>query len=128
MRRSSGRAQVEPIPALVAVAVVAAALVTYAGILDDVRPQSGEPSVVGPTLDRCRNALSSFGVLRPARLDDALASAPAGWRVNVTLASDGRRWSAGDAPPARAEAATEPASVAVDGRPRTGRLRVVVWR
>jgi hypothetical protein len=128
MRRSSDRAQVEPIPALVAVAVVSAALVTYAGVVGDVRPATGDPSVAASTLERCRNALSSFGVLRPERLDAATGRAPSGWRINVTLSADGRRWSDGDAPPARAETASELASVAVNGRPRVGRLRVVVWR
>jgi len=133
-RSSERRAQVEPLPALVAVAVVCAGLGLYAGIVEDVRRTLGDRDRAGPTLDRCRAALERFGVLRPSRLPAALRAGPAGWRLNVTLSAGDARWAGGPAPPSPGERAggveraSELASVAAGGRARPGRIRVVVWR
>lgn len=121
------RAQVEPLPALVAVAVVGAALSLYAGSLTGLPTDDGR-STADATLVRASDRLLEDGVAAPGDLDRARAAAPDGYAANVTLDAGDRRWSVGPEPPAGAGVASRP--VGVRRSPATvdaGRLRVVVW-
>lgn len=128
-RRSVGaRGQVEPLPALVAVAVVGAALSLYAGSLAGALPGDDGRSVADATLVRASDRLLADGVAAPDDLGRARAAAPDGYAVNATIDAGDRRWSVGPTPPTGAASASRPVGVrrsptAVDA----GRLRVVVW-
>jgi len=133
MRRSSGRAQVEPTAALAAVFAVCVGLSIYAGVAGDA--VTGGPLSPGPdvtarqTADAVADTARSSGVVLPGRLAGALDAGPSGRRVNATLSTADRRWTAGPTPPAgattariRVAARVGPAEV----DPAT--LRVEVWR
>jgi hypothetical protein len=130
MSRSSGRGQVEPLPALVAVGAVCLGLSLYAGALDSQFPAPRGPDPRG-ALDAVHDHAAADGVVDP----DALASAPApeGRRLNVTLMAGERRWAVGPAPPGAspprgAGRAARRVSVRFGpGDVRPGRMRVVVW-
>lgn len=117
----------EPLAALVAVAAVALALSLYAGVLEASLPEDTDREGA-VTADRALAAVAPDGVARPERLSAALSAAPAGYRLNLTLTTGERRWSAGPDHPPGAEARTRQAAVRLDpGQVRPGTLRVVVW-
>jgi hypothetical protein len=133
MRRSSDRGQLEPTAALAAVLAVCVGLSIYAGVVDDVA--SGDRSSTGPdatarqAADAVADAARSSGALVPDRLAGALAAGPAGYRVNATLRTAEKRWTAGPTPPARARSARIRVTARVgpaDVDPAT--LGVEVWR
>ena len=136
MSRSSGRAQVEPVVALVATLVVTAGLGLYAGGVDrhlervDRRTaEEATTTLAHQTADRVADTARVDGTVRPGRLSAATASAPAGYRVNATLRTRTGRWTAG--PPAPEDAVGVERRVTVHlgpGRARPGSLRVWVWR
>ena len=131
-RSSARRGQVEPVAALVALAVVCAGLSLYAGVLDGVlatdHASPGVDSTAESVADRARSHLAPAGVADPDRLDAVAGTAPDGYHLNATLACRDRTWTAGPTPPARADHATEPVSTRVTpGRVRPCRLAVVVW-
>lgn len=126
-RSSARRGSVEPIAAVAALFAVTAGLGLYAGVLDDARPTS-DRDVATPTLDRVHERASDLTVVDPGAIDAARRAGPDGYRVNVTVRADGRRWAAGPAPPTRADHASRSVSVRLaPGRLRAGRLRVEVW-
>jgi len=126
-RSSARRGSVEPIAAIAALFAVTAGLGLYAGVLDDVRPTS-DRDVATPTLDRVHERASDLTVVDPDAIDAARRAGPDGYRVNVTMWTDSRRWTAGPVPPARADRASRSVSVRLaPGRLRAGRLRVEVW-
>lgn len=126
MSRSSDRAQVEPLPALVAVGAVCLGLSLYAGVLVDRLPPSPGPDA-DVALDVVHDHAAEDGVLDPDRL--STAPTPDGRSRNVTLVVQDRRWTVGPSPTAgRGDRARQTASVRLGpGRVRPGRLRVVVW-
>jgi len=127
-RSSARRGQTEPLAALAAVLVLGLALGTYADALAAAEPTQSEPATAEATLQRATDAVTADGAALPGRLGDASAVAPDGYRLNVTLAADDRRWSAGPTPPAGAPDADRRTPVRT-GRwsVSPGRLRVVVW-
>lgn len=127
------RGQLEPVPALVAVFVVSAALVAYVGALDAAlarhRP---DRNLAGRTLDAVSDHLRRGGAVRPERLSTVRRIAPEGRRLNATLAAAGRRWQAGKpvrdpTAPAVERARRRVAVRIAPGRVRTGWLEVTVW-
>jgi len=123
------RAQTGPLPALAATVVVGAALARYASGLYGAFPESSDPRVAEPTLERATDELAVDGVVRPGELSAALDAAPDGYAVAVVLVADDERWRAGPASPPDAATATRPVSVRVaPGVVIPGRLRVAVWR
>ncbi|WP_251344194.1 DUF7285 family protein [Haloplanus halophilus] len=129
MSRSSRRGQVEPLAALVVLLAVTGAVTTYAAALDGVGREA-DRDLATPTLDRVASALGTGGVADPNRTRRAHRAGPSGYRLNVTVAAAGRRWTAGPAPPrdGRADAASRSIGVRLEpGRVRPGRLRVEVW-
>ncbi|MFB6184097.1 MAG: hypothetical protein ABEI96_06035 [Haloarculaceae archaeon] len=129
MSRSSGRGQLEPVPALLAVLAVVAGLTLYVGVVDDALPGSRSRAVAGDVADTVERTASVAGAVRPGRLDAGRATAPDGYDCNVTLVVDGRRWTSGPSPVPGAQRTTRLVGVRLSpGRVRRGRLGVTVWR
>lgn len=129
MRRSSARGQFEPVIALAAVLAISAGLVTYADVLDQTLPEDQSRETARTTLDATHDRLRVSGVIVPDNLDRAIAAAPEGWRVNVSLRTHERDWQRGPEPPGDGLAATRRVSVRVGpSELRPGTLRVVVWQ
>jgi|GEM_PF-686384 len=132
MSRSSARAQVEPLAALVVLLAICAAVTTYATALDGAKYES-ERELATPSLDRVVDRLATGGVVDPERRErePVRHAGPAGHRLNVTIAAAGRRWHAGPAPPGRGsntDAAARSIGVRLaPGRVRPGHVRVEVW-
>ncbi|MDG5775856.1 hypothetical protein VB773_17575 [Haloarculaceae archaeon H-GB2-1] len=127
-RSSARRGQTEPIAALVAVVAICLGLSLYVGVLDGALPDSRDRQVADHAVDTVERASSVAGVVRPSRLSTARSTAPDGYRCNVTLVVDDRRWTAGPAPPNRTQTASRRVSARIGpGRIRPGTLRVVVW-
>lgn len=127
MSRSSGRGQVDPLPALVAVAAITLGLSTYAGVLDDALPETRGPDAE-VALDAVYDAAARNGIVRPARFDASSLSTPTGRRVNATLDVGERRWTFGPRPPDGTARADRRVPVALaPGRVTPGELEVVVW-
>ncbi|WP_248897500.1 DUF7285 family protein [Haloplanus halobius] len=129
MSRSSGRAQVEPLAALVVLVAVCAAVSTYAMAVDSAIPEPTR-DVAAPTLERAVRTLATGGVVRPSRTARAARAAPSGYHLNVTVAAAGKRWHVGPAPPGRSGVDTAARSIGVrlnPGQIRPGRVRVEVW-
>lgn len=128
IERRGGRGQVEPLAALAAVFAVCAGLVLYAGAVEDALPGESDRDTVEITTDRAVEATSEAGIVRPARLDRATKANPEGWKLNVTLTSEGKRWQYGPRPPATGTEATRRVSVYHEpGTVRPGQFRVVTW-
>ncbi|MWG35426.1 DUF7285 family protein [Halomarina oriensis] len=121
-----GRGQVEPVAALVALAVVCAALSLYAGVLDGALAgvSTDDDGPAEQVADRVRDRVAPAGVAAPPRL----SAVTDGYRFNATLACRERAWTTGAPPPVGASRAREPVSVRVaPGVVRPCRLVVVVW-
>lgn len=128
-RSSLGRrAQVDPLVALPALAVLCIGLSLYAvGLLGAATP--AEREVARPTLEVVGDVVVVAGVADPVRLQRGAAAGPVGYLTHVRLTADGQVWTAGPTPPESADRASRPVSVRVGpGTVRTGRLRVAVWR
>lgn len=123
------RGQVDPLPAIVAVAVVGLAVSLYAVGLDGLPGgASEERSTADVTLGAVCERVCDGGTVDPASLDEGLAAAPDGHRLGLVLRADGREWTAGPAPPADAGTATRTVTVRLGPNDVVpGRLRVVVW-
>lgn len=130
---ADARAQLEPVPAVVAALVVVAALATYVGALDEALDRYGpERDLATRALDAVGDHLRQDGAAIPSRLRTADSVAPSGRRLNVTLASAGRRWDVGPPVPDPTVRTVDRARrrIAVrraPGRVRTGWLEVTVW-
>jgi hypothetical protein len=109
---------------------VCVAVSTYATALVGAGYEA-DRNVAAPTLDRVVDRLATGGVADPGRRERARHAGPAGYRLNVTLAAAGQRWSVGPTPPSsRTDADTAAHSLGVrlaPGRIRPGRVRVEVW-
>lgn len=136
MSRSSGKAQVEPVVALVATLVVTAGLGLYAGGVDrhldrvDQRTTDAATATLAhQTADRVADTARVDGTVRPGRLSTAVTSGPAGYRLNATLRTRTGRWTAGPPTPEDAVGVERRVTVQLGpGRARPGSLRVWVWR
>ncbi|MFC7044894.1 hypothetical protein ACFQH6_05165 [Halobacteriaceae archaeon GCM10025711] len=126
MRRSSARrGQVEPMAALAAVFAVGLALTATAGTFAAATPAT-ERDLADPAMRRVLATTRTGSVLQPARL--SAASAPAGYRLNVTVVAGDRRWHTGPTPPDAAASETRTVPVRTGpGRVQPGRVRVEVW-
>lgn len=128
MSRSSDKAQTEPLAALVAVAAVGLGLSLYVGVLDAELPGSSDRQLADAVIERVEAAVAPSAVAFPSRLDDGQAAGPDGYRTNVTLTTDDRRWHSGPSAPENADSATARLGIRVGpSRVRTGTLRVSVW-
>jgi hypothetical protein len=131
MSRSSAReAQVEVLPALVAVVVVCLAVGAYATVRADALPGVNEDApadaVLADAVDEATPA--DAVVVEPGRLD-AAAVAPSGYAVAVTVTAGDREWAAGpeSPPPDAATASTRVPVRTGAGHVHPGRLTVEVW-
>lgn len=128
MSRSSGRAQTEPLAALVAVVAVGMGLSLYVGVLDAELPGSSDRHPAESAIERVEAATAPSGVARPERIDDGRAAGPSGYRTNVTLTAADSRWRSGPDVPETADSAATRLGVRVaPSSVRTGTLRVRVW-
>ena len=124
MSSSVSRAQVEALPALVAVSALVAGIAIYAGVFHDL-PGGDDRPIERRALASVVETASEGGVIAPGAIDTA---SPTGHQMAVVLRADGRTWHDGPRPPDRAPSVTEPVLVrTVDGE-RVGRIRVWVWR
>lgn len=123
------RGQVDPLPALLAVAVVGLALSLYAGVLPRATTDDEADETAAVTLGTVCERICDGGRVDPESLARGLAAAPDGYRLRVVLRADGREWTAGPAPPDAAATAERAVTVALaPGETVPGRLRVAVWR
>ena len=91
---SSGRkGQVEPLPALLALAVFAIGLSLYGVTLDGL-PVGSDPGVTDGTMDVTVRTLSEGPVIVPERMDRLSEELPED--VTVLLRADGRTWHGGN--------------------------------
>jgi hypothetical protein len=133
MRRSSAReGQIEPLAALAAVAVVAAAVALYAGVFEASLPGQTDRNVAEDAADRVERSVTRGGVVRPSTVLFANRSRPEGYHQNVTVVvhRDGADsvLSVGPAAPETADVARRRVSVRDGpGRVEPGHLEVRVW-
>lgn len=129
MRRSSGRAQVEPLAALAAVFALGVGLALYVGVLGEALPLlSTDRSMAPATADRLLSETRAFGAVEPPLDGAAEAARPTGQTVNATLVAGDVAWTAGPSPPDGADCAVRQVTVRVaPAEIRPGRLEVCVW-
>lgn len=89
MFSSARRAQVEPLPALLALAVFAIGLSLYGGTLEGVTLPT-DPEVSDATMTQTHGALSEGTVVVPDRMDTLDGALPTG--TAVVLRADGQTW------------------------------------
>lgn len=89
MSSSARRGQVEPLPALVALAVFAVALSLYGTTLTEV-PLGRSPELSGASVDRAVGLVSEGTVVQPDRLHRLDGHLPEG--TTVVVRADGRQW------------------------------------
>lgn len=130
-RSSARRAQVEPLPALVAVTVLCLAVGTYATVRADVGFGTGGTAPADAVLEETVDSALPTGaaVVDPTGIDPSTLG-PSDYEVAVTVRADGREWSMGpSSPPPDAATATRQVPVRVAaGVVRPGRITVEVWR
>jgi hypothetical protein len=127
-RIGKGRAQTEPIAALVAVLAIAIGLGLYAGVAADHRVEE-DGTDAEATMQRVSGAVLEDGVFADPgdRSLDPERFARPGERVRIELRWDGDRWSIGRRAPPEADAAWRPVTIQTADRQVPGRLIVRVW-
>lgn len=124
------RAQVEPLPALVAVAVVCLAVGAYGVVRTDALPSTNDRPPAEQVLDDAVDAATADGdvVVDTTRIDD-VDVAPSGYDTRVTVTAETTTWTAGASdPPPDAATASQPVPVRTrSGRVVPGRFVVEVW-
>lgn len=123
MFSSDSSAQVEPLPALVAVSALVVAIGVYAVAFHEV-PSAGERDVAERALAVEVESASTGGVLDPTAVGE---NPPAGHEMAVVVRADGSEWRTGPRPPERASTATTPVLVRTETGEQVGRIRVWVW-
>ncbi|MFB6267035.1 MAG: hypothetical protein ABEI31_05190 [Halodesulfurarchaeum sp.] len=126
MFSSARRGQVEPLPALIALAVFAIALSVYGVAFANVT-LGGHATSEGAILTNALASVTEGTVVRPHRLEAGLASAPDGHRLAIVVRVDGRVWRAGPSPPTDARTITRTVLVQTADGARPGRIRVSTW-
>ncbi|AHG03110.1 hypothetical protein HALDL1_05535 [Halobacterium sp. DL1] len=127
-RSSARRAQVEPLPALVAVAVLCLAVGAYASVRAGVAPVGGSGPPADAVLSETVDAATDSGsvVVTPRALR---VVAPPGYEATVTVTVGDQSWTAGasDPPPDAATASRRVPVRITPGEVNPGRLDVEVW-
>lgn len=129
-RSSARRAQVEPVPALVAVVVLCLAVGAYATVRADVLPNGENDAPANAVLAETVDAATLNGsvVVNPTTLDvDSVV--PEGYEVTITIVAGDHEWthSTENPPPdAASDSRRAPVQVA-PGTIRPGQIRVEVW-
>ena len=129
MSSSSGRAQTEPLAALVAVFALGVGLSLYAGALDATLPALTTDREMAPyAADRLVAESSAFGAVVPPLEDHVAPARPTGYELNASLRTDEGTWVAGPDRSSAAECVDRSVTVRVaPGRVRPGLLEVCVW-
>jgi hypothetical protein len=124
-----GRAQVEPLPALVVVIAVCVGISTYASAVGTTLSGPTERNVASSTLTQVRETMTENGIVDPTARGRVRTSNGHGLQVNVTVAAGDTAWHVGEAPPADPAVATERVSIRrTTATVRAGHLTVRVWR
>lgn len=131
-RSSARRAQTRPVVALVAVLAAVAGVGLYVDAAGSVAPSPPTRDRATPVLERLVTELRPGAVLRPSRLDAAMADrlGPAGFHVRVVVRAGSFDRAVGPEPPGPDAGSRATRAVPVRVGPDTvqaGRLRVVVW-
>jgi hypothetical protein len=129
-RSSARRAQVEPVAALVAVAVLGLAIGAYATVRADVLPGPESDAPSNAVLDETVDAATPSGAVAVnPRAFDVDSVAPDGYEVAVTITAGDSEWARGaEQPPPDTTADTRRVPVRVaPGKIRPGRITVEVW-
>lgn len=129
-RSSARRAQVEPLAALVAVAVLCLAVGAYGAVRADVLPAGDSDAPANAVLSETVDAATpQNSLVVDPQLLDAAAVPPPGYEATITVTTGNQTWRSGpDNPPADAASATRRVPVRVGpGSVRPGRVVVEVW-
>ncbi|MFB6114044.1 MAG: hypothetical protein ABEJ58_08085 [Halodesulfurarchaeum sp.] len=126
MSSSDRRGQVEPLPALLALAVFAIGLSVYGTSLESSLHR-GEPTVDDGDVRRVLESLESGTVVQPKRMSRLPMRTPSGEHVSVVLRADGRVWRSGPHRPERSATVSRRVLVATPSGVVAGRLRVSTW-
>lgn len=122
-----GRAQTEPLAALVALLAVCTGVALYAGVAQDAAP-TVEPAAAAPAMERLSTVAVEDGTVAPAAVPEPEAIVAGGREARITLAYGDRVRTYGPEPPRNAARSARPVSVRVrPGVRRPGRLVVEVW-
>jgi hypothetical protein len=126
MFSSARRGQVEPLPALLAVAAFAIALSLYGTSLEAVQLRP-DPTVSDGAVEGTLATIAEGTVVYPGRLDrlDVGIDGPSHRSVVITAA--GRTWRRGPRPPADAPSARRHVLVYTHNGTEPGTLRVIEW-
>lgn len=124
MFSSDSSAQVEPLPALVAVSALVAAIGVYAVAFHGVAPGE-DRDVAERALAVEVESASTAGVLDPTAVGE---DPPEGYETAVLVRADGIEWRNGQRPPEEASTATTHVLVSTETGEQVGRIRVWVWR
>ncbi|MFW5965145.1 MAG: DUF7285 family protein [Halodesulfurarchaeum sp.] len=95
MSSSDKRGQVDPLPALLAVALFAIGLSLYGVTLEDARSPIS-PGISDATMVSAESTLTEGTVVQPSRMDALEGELPAD--VAVRVRADDREWQHGDPP------------------------------
>lgn len=128
-RSSARRAQVDPLAAVVAVAVVCFAVGAYATVrADALRPTDDDTPAEQVLADAVDAATAQGSVVVEPEHVDTTGVAPDGYEVTVAVTASDGEWVAGPTPPPDATTATRVVPVRVAPKTvRPGRLTVEVW-
>lgn len=126
MFSSARRGQVEPLPALLALAVFGLSLSVYGTTLHGVTTDP-QPTVDDSTVRQVVETVSEGTVVHPGRLSAVETSTPGGDHVSVVVRADGRAWETGPTPPDSASTTTRSVLVQTESGEVPGRLRVSTW-
>ena len=118
---SACRGQVEPLPALIALAAFALALSMYGTVFAGL-DVTGSDDVSEATITRVTDTISEGVVVRPNRLDQLEGRVPAG--TAVVIRADGRTWRWGPAGGDGGETVTRQVLVQTSEGAVPGTLRV----
>lgn len=126
MSSSACRGQVEPLPALLALAAFAVALSLYGTTLEGV-PVLDDPSVPDSEIDSVVATLDEGTVVQPGRLDRLAGYSDQSNRQAVAITAGGSTWRRGPRPPADAQSASRRVLVDTPDGIRPGTVRVSTW-
>lgn len=129
-RSSARRGQVEPIPALAAVAMLGLALSAHATVLDAAALDTDPRPPAAPLLQTVVADLRAGAIVDPTDATNAVRRLPGDYRVNLTIHAGVRVWAAGPTPPSAGVSVAQ-RRLPVRIRPgvvRPGRITVRVWR
>lgn len=126
MFSSARRGQVEPLPALIALAIFGVSLSIYGMTFHNVSIGS-EAAVDESAVRQVVETVSEGTVVHPNRLSAVETSPSGGGHVSVVVRADGQVWRTGPTPPDSAPSTVRSVLVQTRAGEMPGRLRVSTW-